>query len=835
MSKSSNIGRQTSRLLAFALLAATPLLGAEVPVADKLAAEERVGMQAEKSERYADAVKHYRRAVELATGDLAEKRGDLLLKLAQAQLLVPDVEGALQTLEEFSRIAPGKANGFLQGAESLPSAGWISRIFSGDAPERRALALCLLGETAIVRGDYEAAEVVLGEVSKLQLPTYNVRAQLALAYIYIQRGDFRKAQDVLTALRSTPEALAGYQFRHWTLVLLLEASQGEEQKFSAAWEEFRRLYSPTADPIVATALSRVGDRLVKSNQAVAAEKLFTEAFYWQISDADRQDILQQLFSIQIGNPEMYSGAARTAEKYDELFPDGPDRWDFLFRAAHEMQLSGKFAEAVRLCRRIVDADKAPIAERLNAMREAAKAAESQPDYPTATQMYKLLLSNQQYSQNVVGDRVDFGGFLYRIGQYAAAVETLSTLPDSEEAQKVMLEARIKLQDWAEAEKIADRLIRSASAPTVGFARFRAAEIAENRGDLLDAREKFLALEKADPAGELAAMAAFRAAYLAWRANLELATAELEDYAERYPKAKNAPTVLFLAMQSKPDLASAKKLFEQLVERYPQAAVVPGAVRQLAEYMIRADQPTEFFALLEKYQHYFVTEAEVAELALTRFRGMAEFGQTKLVAEEAAPGGVLSARYAGTPVAGEIAFLAGNCYSTLERYPEALTCYERAAELHPHGILGACARGRIGVISLTLFFSSRDPKKLEVAGQIFQNLIDDPSTDPDLRLEGFYQLARCRKAADDWNGALELYAKTLEYANELRQEGTAPEPVWCAKAIKEALTLMSISRFPNHLSRGQKLINLFEALGWAEQDEELTAVKAQFFDEKSNGK
>lgn len=801
-----------------AILFALPLLAADPGldlVKEQIGAQVRLGDIAMEKGDFGNAADYYASALKRSDSDF-RLRGDIMLKLARAQLYGGNAALAAELMGKFQADYPERSAGLLPG-EILQKTGkkeeagsFFSNLFksSGDSVDKSEI-LYRLAEVAIAEGDYTRAEECFDDIVKNGDPLWSAQAKLSKVFIMIKKGNISDAGKLLDAFDADGKIPAGGEFRSKSLRLLLTAKIGDAAKFLSLWADFSKLYAPVGDPVVAEALGEVAQHLVKAGKNSEAEALLSDSFLWQVLDSERQDVLRTIFALQSVDVGKAESAADTAKRYSELFPQADDRIDMIFFAAGKLYLAGSLDRALKLFSQVSADQVTPEKLATRSRRNSALIAEQLGKKDLAKDIYLELLKRGKGAE-LKSDQLNFGAFLYRAGEYDEAIRILEKISGDEKAAMLLTDAAVKAGDLAKARQVAAELSRSKDLESVGFGMFHLAELSETEGDFSGARTAYLQyVKRFGKEGFYSDIAGFRAALLAWKSGSDDRALELEEFARLNPGSANSPLALLVAMQSKPTLADARAVFASLQGKYPNSPELKQAVLQLAGHMIQEGERDGFFVLLDENEKLFTETNELADLGFVRLRGIYKFNGP---AAASSLGNELIEKYPSADIAPEIAFFCGGIEAELKQYEKARECYRRAAELCPAGRLYCCAKGREADMDLAIFVSGVDASALERAENIYRELREKTLTSyADIEQESIFKAGYCRELSGKKLEAVKLYEEVLHVASNLQKQGIAPQEVWCVQALCRTVRILTEIRPAGYIGRAVRDINLVREL------------------------
>ena len=780
-----------------AMIAFSPLWAAgTAPVlsSEQIRAEVRLGDLAIEKGDFDNAVDYFASALKRPGLD-RQMRGDILLKLIRARLYGGEVEIAAKLMKQFESEYPERYAGLLQG-EILQKTGrtkeaqsFFSSLFgSADNAAEKSEILYRLAEVEIAAGDYKQARERLDQLLAINDENWVPQAKLTRVFVMIRDGKYQAAAQELDAFDAENKIPPGGDFRSRSLRLLLNAEIGDVEKFLPLWAEFCTLYAPVGNQIVAEAVGKVAQQLVKAGKNSEAEQLFESSLNWQLFDSERQDVMRNIMALQTSESGNADAAADTAENYCRIFPNADDRIDMIYRAADKLFSAGKFDRALEFYMRVGNDAATPKKSAASALRNAVIVAEKLGKTDLEKTIYRNLIKLDSDVVEMRKDQINFGAFLYNIGENDEAIKVLEPISADESAARLLTQAAISAGEKAIARRVAAQLSNSNDPQSAGFGLYYQGKLAEEEGDFSGARNDYLLyVKKYGADGPFADEAGFRAALLAWKSGIDATASELEAFAKADPKSANAPNALLVAIQSKAALGEAQTTFDLLLQNYPDSPELKRAVPVMLQRLIQNRDRAGFFALLDKSEKWFSEVDESAEFGFIKLYGIDAFDGA---AAADSYGNELMQKYPTADIAPEIAYFCGGIQVALKKYEKARECFQRAAELRPTGRLFFCAKGREADMELELSLANKDESALERAKNIYQMLREKSrNADSETNIESIYKLAFCRELGGAKHEAVKLYEDVLYVASDMRRRGIALPEVWCVKAVCRAVRIL----------------------------------------------
>ena len=773
--------------------------------------------------------------------ELAQKDGDdnawmeNTVSLARSLLRSGDPEGARRLLNEFSRRFPAHSPGLLPG-EILAAEGHISEAesffrsllnSSDDRNTRDSARLAL----AYLQVRFGASAAALEELAKLEDADAELRRKARLLRIcaLIRSGRTEEARKLASeSATGFDPALPAARLK--LLAMLADLRDGKIADFVQEWDKLRSDIRPYPDELAFEVLDTAARLSLKASQPARAALCWRDAYGFAESDDERRDVLRKLFnaysSFDVGM------AADTARRYAKYFPAATDRAQLLNGAGRLLAGSGDFRGAMELFSQVISDGELLPAERCDAARDAALAAEAVNDDAAARRHFNYLIGNADSTAGQNRELIFYAEYLLRRRDYAAAEKALRQASGSavkelaEKAARLMIQALLPQKKFVPALAAAEKLKRSSNAENVEFGGFYAALLAEKLGRRAEARRQYLEFAERHKSGEFVREARFAAALLALEEGDNAAAArEFLAYAADYPKA-DAAAALFWALRAYTlagDAAGAEAAFDALASGPGAGKAYYAAALQLAEFLRSTGKSERGLKLLDGLDKSKCGDADSAALLLERAR---LYSACRRNADALKTAGELLERFPAVAVAADAAFLSGNLHADRGEYVEALAAFRRALELRPSGVFGEVARGRVGDCLLAIYASNQGESELDRAVEVFEKLSAGAEF-PTVRLQSLFKLGCALEYRGTRLKALDAYYQTLLYARTLRQRGIPFESSWCSRAAYAALRLLLDSGSPGRFQWGTRVMNAYRQLGLPEGNAEFEALKQEF--------
>lgn len=800
-----------------AFFAACRLAGADI------ASETRLGDAAFAAGDFVNAAQFYDSALTLAKND-ENRWPELALKLGEARLRAGDLAGARTLLNEYRTRFPARSAGVLP-AEILLADGHIPDaekflevvIANSTEPELACNAEFLLAYARILQKNYADAvsgfEQLERKSAAADLARWAARAHLASIYTLLLAEEYAEADAKLAAGKYRSTETLSYR----ELELLSKMRQNGD--FAAFEKEWAQLLRETKEHpgLLLSDLALAGAAAAeKANNPQRAGELLNSAFQLSIDDAHRKEALLRLINLQSqSDPAL---AASTINRYLEFYPATSERVALLMQAGRLLADAGAFAAAEETYRRLVEDNRLTAAERFEAAREAATAAESAGNREGAEEMLRFLTGETDSESHRDEGHFLLGEYLLRQKEYRRAAEEFRQIPPAtkrgDDARYRLLQALMELEDYSEAIPVAEALRESGNKEYALSADYLRAVLREKAGQPAQARSAYLQFITAHPGSSYHAVAHYRAAAIAFaRQEFNAAAEEFLAYARQFADTPQAPAALYQAIQAA-DLAGNAALSAEalntLDREFPGSDAAIDARLQLADSRIAKEQWDLAEKLLDDAAALGAARNPDVAAEVLYDRAKIAVAQEDVEEADRYLSEILNT-YISSTIAADAALLRGNLAANRGDFPRALKDYLRASELRPGGIFGEVAAGRIADCRYALYAETMESADLNAAMELYRKLAEN-ATSEQLKLQSLYKLGKCEELAGAPEAALAAYNRALYLARDLRQQREIPpDPAWSAKAAYNAVQLYLKSGDAAGAENALRVLNILEEL------------------------
>lgn len=782
----------------------------------------QLGNRAFASGDYTAAERYYRKAVVLLNSPLREQG---MLKLCRVLLKRNDPAGAYNLLKELEERSPGfytgVVPGMIQAAEgNLDEAAKSFRKIANSGGSDRFEASHHLGAVCLEARRYPEALEAFSELEKSPVPAEKKSGLYGRVLTLIRQGRNKDAAEVIKK--------ADKDITIKKLSLLNLVSSGDLDAFRTAWKNEDALKKdPRPDNLLYNICRTAADLAASGKDEEFAAVCLQDAFDFASGDAERKDIMHQLFNMQSRRDP--SAAVETVKRYRKAFPDAPDKALLQIQGGRLLAANGRYQEAFELFSNVVKDEENLLDERRSAAGDAAAAAEKGGMYPQAQKMYEYLAARSMTPAQKQRSELRLGEFFMRRKNYASAEKHLKNVilqngESAENARARLLQLQVETGNRTLAKETAALLLGAVNKRFADYGRYQLARLTEQEGDLADARKLYQEFLRSAPQSRHASAVSFAIAVLSEKlGNLREASAEYLDFATRYPQDANAAAALFFALRAdcmNGGDVTAVKCLELLKKNHQSSPEYGVAGLQLAGFYFESGSPEKALALLKQPDDASPHAPSVLLLrARIRFAGSRP-------AEALQDVNVLLEKYPTCREAAEANLLGGNILADLGERKSALEYFLRAEKLQPGGLFGEIVSGRIADCSRELYSGSDfDSKLLDDAVKRYLHLAEN-SANPAIRLQSMYKAGACYGLAGKHDRAAELYEKTLYYASLLKSGGVEPDPVWCARAAYAGARAALKKVRPAKLARALRMLRLYEELSLPSSGEDFDTLRTE---------
>lgn len=785
--------------------------------------ERKLGDRAFYADDYLTAASHYRSARKLSDNNIiSESWAQNSLRLGRALLFSGDIAGAKQVLREFRSRHPMRSAGTLPADILLaegkyPEAGKLySALAFSDNPEYAAAARFGSGELALKTGKLADAEKIFRELADFGKLHPQIAIQeaalreLAYTLIHLDRPD-----EAVKVLSSIPEKRRN--INHEILTALAEIHSGKLESFRSGWQQLIHRQLRQTDARSYELLTAAADLAVKENDPALSIELLKSADRFAPDAGLRRNLFRKLINLQSKSDP--AGAAVTAKRYSEIFPESADRFDIQLATAAILADAGKYADAAALLKDLPTGKEVPQNIRYRAASDGAVFAEFANEAALAAEFCHLALIHAPNAGDKLKSSRKYADFLMRRQDYRSAVAVLEKClnesaigKEKSAVQFQLLDAAVKAGNPAVVRKMAEALHVSSNPLFRGRACFELGDLAAKSGNFAVARKEFLWAGAIKDAGEYAAAGQFGAAWMAFQlGDFRNAGVESFQVAASHPELPQAHQALFLGYRAGREINDEtlkQKCADLLKKKYPDSESF--AVYALQNAYDRANyerDPAGAIADLEALERQFSRNPEILTEAMIMRAGMLKNSGKPREAMECAS--AILAAHSSSRAAYQAAMLAGKLCFDQKNLPDALKFFRQAATLRPNGlehdIAGADA------VEIMLRMSVGNPKLTGEAVNAAEDFIGKVKFSA-LRVKIRYYRAWALEHAGKNNEALSGYEQLLNEAIQLRSEKMPFDMNYCIKGAVAALQMINSSNRRSLYVRGLRIIRQCRTLG-----------------------
>ena len=735
------------------------------------------------------ALKGYEEAV--AKAEEGEDRVFALLELAQAQILLDDLQGARKALEELPRRLPESQRDVLkviwgdllfQEGNVNGAADWLATVESLPEPWQEPYLL-LQARVAYQQNGLDAGLAVLGDLStgstarNLQAAAFylqsdrkadavplleqvvdgaafsaeGVEARIRLARILTEQGNSEQAMALVNPVVEKGTHSSDLEIELYPVLIAAVEAEGDSRQAAELVSAFTKRVK---DPALRVVLhGREAHHRIQSGALAEMDKQLGE-WIARYGDEPALAVAQVSLAQAWASQGDYQKAVEAYERHNSVFT-GPETLLESMAGLAEAQMElEKYAEASTMAKRTrerlepnhplqsamlyIEAD---AALRLGEMEASARAFEEWlnrfPEHPQAARV--LLRSSEAFSAS---------------GQMDKATRALDQLrrqfPDRPEAETALLQKAVLL----------------------GPKRVEQA---------LGAFDAYL---EAYPEGVYLADAMTEKGVAAYRLGLfDLAIREFQKVEQQFPehpRVEQAVSLMGWATYLKGDDDEARLLGESFLQRYPESEFEPDVRMWLAEMAYNRGE----YGIASREFQVLTGEKYPAQL---RSRASYLAGRSLLASqkgEEALPPLEASLEMnPESPLAPEVLFYLGDALTELDRFDEAIVRFQQLLREYPTSYLAPAAQGRIGDCQYTL--GEENAERYEEALHTYRQVMEASGTPLDLRLQATYKTGRALASLERRGEAQELFLKAVAGFRENYTELPASSRIWFVRSVTDA--------------------------------------------------
>ena len=668
-------------------------------------------------------------------GDVAKRFGGTSYEVAAARLeaksliQMKQLERAAEILEQLAKDhpdAPEAPEHLLDWAAALVASGGqdralivLDRLVSGyPSSDAAAQARLWIGKLAIERGDWTRAQDALTALSTQQEArvVLKLEALFALASGYEARTNFNGAIQVMEQAASlAPDRAVSNQTGIARGKLLVRAGRTDEG-ITALRDAVR---ADPGNPEAGRALLEVAQTLLDRGEF---EKSLTEFQNYLEAFSEKTDLPRALMGKgwSLWGLERYAEAAASFDKAHSLYADPADRAQALFKAA----------DAYFACRQ----------------------------FKVARERYERV--GREFPRDALSPRAAFqaaeclaaqGALRDAQNAFQSIAKQQSDSPLAEEALMRMAHLQGEAGEWERAMETYDRLIGTCSNEVVCSRALHARGLIRYRQGLFqDALADFDRVVSQTPRSDVAEQSFYMRGWCLYLlGNDKEALALCRQFIEKYPKSPWVGEVLFWLGEyqfNHGEYAEAEKQFMALAERDAKGSLADAAVFWAGR---AAMEQKEYLRAIETFNK-------------------------------------LAKNYPASTRLAEARFAQGDALSELGQFAGAILAFEEVINKFPGSYLVDLAWGRKGDCQFTL--GKEDPKRYQEALASYQMVLGSRRAGRDLKAQAEHKMGRCHEKMNQREEALERYMNVVYgYLRDMEQ-GDAGSPVWFTRSAFNAASI-----------------------------------------------
>ena len=583
------------------------------------------------------------------------------------------------------------------------------------------------------------------------------QAGLWLGDLYVGRGEWSRARDVLEGLAKRDGARADRRATAWfALARIYEAQTNVAVAVDALEQGTRMAPDPTmkvqGDAYRAKLLIRSG----RVDEGVALFRQAVRAMPSEnLSSAAQLDLAQVLL-----DQKLYEKSATEFQNYLEAFSDRQGQPRALMGKGWSLWGMKRYAESAaafeKAYNRYTNTE-----DRAQALLKAGDAAFANKQFKIARDRYEKVIAAFPSSALVPQAKLQLAECFAQLNDPGQAEEKLKELIAGGEKSPLadvafIRIARLKEQQghWELAMATYDRIVSSFSNQAVCAQALQGRGVIRYRlGMFKEALDDFERVTRDYPQSDMTGQALYMRGWCLYLAGRdEEAVALCREFIAKFPDSAWAPDVIFWLGEyyfNHGNFSEAERQFSSLAEKYPDVPLADDALFWAGR------------AAAEKKDYLYAVE---------RFNELAK-------------------RYPGSPKLPETRFAQGDVLSELGQFAGAILHFEEIISKYPGNYLVDLAWGRKGDCQFTL--GKDEPARYQEAIASYQVVLDSSRATAELKWQAEYKIGRCKEKMGQPAEALEHYVNVVYSYLDAAKGGNAGNPVWFtraafgAAAIKEA--------------------------------------------------
>lgn len=580
------------------------------------------------------------------------------------------------------------------------------------------------------------------------------QGSLWLGDLYVGRGEWDKAREVLGALAKRDGARSDRRALAWFALARIDEAQTNVAAAVDALEQGTRIAPDPAMKVQGDACrakllirsGKVDEGIVVFRQAVkdmSSEKL---------SGGAQLDLAQVLL-----DQRLYEKSTAEFQNYLEAFSDKQGQPRALMGKGWSLWGLKRYAESAaafeKAYNRYTNSD-----DKAQALLKAGDATFANKQFKLAEERYEKVIAEFPSNALIPQAEIQLAECFAQLNEPDKAEDTLKALVDAGEKGPLADMAFIRIAQlkeqqgrWELAMATYDRIISSFSNQAVCAQALQARGLIRYRlGMFKEALEDFERVTSDYPQSDMIGQALYMRGWCLYLAGRDLeALALCKEFIEKYPDSAWAPEVIFWLGEyyfNHGDYAEAGQRFAALAERYPDVQLADDALFWAGR---SAAEKKDYLDAVEHFNE-------------------------------------LAKRYPGSPKLAETRFAQGDVLSELGQFAGAILHFEEIIKKYPDSSLVDVAWGRKGDCQFTL--GNDEPARYQEAIASYQVVLGSPRASKDLKWQAEYKIGRCKEKMGQPAEALELYVNVVYSYLDDAKDGNSGSSLWFTRAAFSAAAI-----------------------------------------------
>lgn len=587
-------------------------------------------------------------------------------------------------------------------------------------------------------------------------PTSDAATQgsLWLGDLYVGRGEWNKAQEVLDSLAKREAARSDRRAVAWFALARIHEAQTNVAAAVDALEQGTRIAPDPAmkvqgDAYRAKLLIRSGN---VDEGVVLFRKVVKDMSSEKLSAAAQLELAQVLL-----DQKLYEKSTTEFQNYLEAFSDKQGQPRALMGKGWSLWGMKRYAESAaafeKAYTRNTNSD-----DKAQALLKAGDATFANKQFKLAKERYEKVIAEFPSSALIPQAQLQLAECFAQLNEPDKAEEKLRALVEAGEKSPLADVAFIRLAQlkeqqgcWELAMATYDRIISSFSNQAVCAQALQARGLIRYRlGMFKDALEDFERVTSDYPQSGMIGQALYMRGWCLYLAGRDQeALALCKEFIEKYPDSVWAPDVIFWLGEyhfNHGDYAEAGRQFAALAQRYPDVQLADDALFWAGR------------SAAEKKDYLYAVE---------------HFNE-------------LAKRYPESPKLAETRFAQGDVLSELGQFAGAILHFEEIIKKYPDSYLVDLAWGRKGDCQFTL--GKDEPARYQEAIASYQVVLGSSRASKNLKWQAEYKIGRCKEKMGQPAEALEDYVNVVYSYLDDAKRGNSGSPLWFTRAAFNAAAI-----------------------------------------------